>query len=413
MPDPTSQDVVVQDGDPSIAFAPPGDWIPLTNDQEYSGGTLRISWNESATISFSFVGSYFWYFGDLNFDHGRFKISIDNDTGTISTSYNPNGIAVQSLFSQSVDPGPHSVTITNLDNTNATVLDYFAYVDRAAETVQKVTGNHSFTPYTAAVTATSDTIVQADNSSAVTYSNPAQWTVGGSVSSAYHLTYNNGASVSFEFTGEYVWFYADRNFDHGPFLASIDGGAATMFSSYSAVYTDPNALFSRAVSPGHHVLTITNAAAGTGLGVAYFAYRPTNLSANTTPSSSTASSPPALPESSGSSTPTTIPSPNNGGLPIGAIIGIAIGVAVVILLVLTGLFLLRERRRARRQPQPTQGMIYTPQPWGPSPSGVQYGVVQQGEPVEYGLPTYGQSVGSSAPGSTSVSGEPPAPRRKS
>ncbi|KZV78154.1 hypothetical protein EXIGLDRAFT_784237 [Exidia glandulosa HHB12029] len=57
MPDPTSQDVVVQDGDPSIAFAPPGDWIPLTNDQEYSGGTLRISWNESATISFSFVGT--------------------------------------------------------------------------------------------------------------------------------------------------------------------------------------------------------------------------------------------------------------------------------------------------------------------------------------------------------------------
>lgn len=66
-------------------------------------------------------------------------------------------------------------------------------------------------------------------------------------------------------------FYADRNFDHGPFSASIDGGAATMFSSYSAVYTDTNALFSRAVSPGHHVLTITNAAAGTGLGVTYFA----------------------------------------------------------------------------------------------------------------------------------------------
>ncbi|KZV91849.1 hypothetical protein EXIGLDRAFT_693263 [Exidia glandulosa HHB12029] len=252
MPNPTAGDVVVQDGDSRIAFSPADDWQELQAAGWYSGGTMAISWNESASISFSFVGSYIWYFGDLNYDHGRFKISIDSQPGTTNTSYDPNNLAVRSLFSQSVDPGPHSVEITNVENMKATVLDYFV-----------------FTPHTAENPGISDVKVMADDYSVITYSHPAQWTVG-VTGPAYHLTFADGASVSFTFTGEYVWFYADRNTDHGPFLASIDGEAATRFSSYSVVHTDVEPLFSRAVSPGKHTLTITNAGPGMALGISWF-----------------------------------------------------------------------------------------------------------------------------------------------
>ncbi|KZV93625.1 hypothetical protein EXIGLDRAFT_767848 [Exidia glandulosa HHB12029] len=360
---PTPQDVFVQDGDASVAYFPSNEWQIFTNPEAYLDGSLHVSYNESATISFSFVGSYFWYFGDLNFDHGRYNISIDNGPGFIGTSYNAEILPVESLFSQALDPGPHAVTITNIDDSKLTGVDYFVY-----------------RPFTAEAVAETDQVVKGNDYTAVTYTPTEQWQ-----GDAYHLTYNQGASVSFEFTGEYVWFFADRNFDHGAFKASIDGGAATTFTSYSAQWTESRPLFSRAVDPGHHILTITNAAEGLGLGIANFAYRPTTLAIdNSTATLSSATGSP--------STANTPVSPQNStAFPVGAIVGIVLGLVGIVLLGVMIFLLLRKHRRARMRERIPREILQTPQPWQ-QPFGVQYGAMSDDGPMEVPLPAYSESA---------------------
>lgn len=76
------------------------------------------------------IGEFVAYYGDLNYDHGRFALSIDNGPVTVTSSYSAGIQSIQALFSQVVDAGPHAVTITNMDDQKVLILDYFVYVYR-------------------------------------------------------------------------------------------------------------------------------------------------------------------------------------------------------------------------------------------------------------------------------------------
>ena len=70
-------------------------------------------------------GEFFWYYSDKNFDHGSFSVSFDAAPGTTSNSYSQDITPSLLLYNESLDPGPHTVRITNLEQKVA-AIDYIA-----------------------------------------------------------------------------------------------------------------------------------------------------------------------------------------------------------------------------------------------------------------------------------------------
>jgi len=108
---------------------------------------------------------------------------------------------------------------------------------------------------------------------AVTYPTPSAWAVDTNpdyyTGFSYHLTYIRDATVEFTFTGTEVWFYADKNLDHGFFSAVIDDGEPIVVNGFGEL-TSHIILFTAKVSPGRHTLTLKNLEAK-ALGIDYFA----------------------------------------------------------------------------------------------------------------------------------------------
>ncbi|EJD46814.1 hypothetical protein AURDEDRAFT_123920 [Auricularia subglabra TFB-10046 SS5] len=95
---------------------------------------------------------------------------------------------------------------------------------------------------------------------------------------SYHLTSTPGAYVTFTFNGSYVAYYSDLNVDHGAFTVLLDGQTVLTDSSQSDTLQKQRVLFGRAISPGHHVLTIENAQDTKITGVDFFMWAPCSLS---------------------------------------------------------------------------------------------------------------------------------------
>ena len=68
----------------------------------------------------------FRYFSDKNFDHGSCSIAIDGKVVKTVSTTTPQVQPVSALFQQALDPGPHTITITNLDDTKGLGIDYFS-----------------------------------------------------------------------------------------------------------------------------------------------------------------------------------------------------------------------------------------------------------------------------------------------
>lgn len=124
MEQPTAQDVVVEDNDPSIVYK--GEWNVGTDPTLYTGESYHNTGQVGAWVAFPFTGSFIFYISDKNNDHGAFGVSIDNGPQTVLSSFNAELLKQQVLFSQAVSPGPHVINITNLD-ARFTGLDQFAY----------------------------------------------------------------------------------------------------------------------------------------------------------------------------------------------------------------------------------------------------------------------------------------------
>lgn len=118
-------------------------------------------------------------------------------------------------------------------------------------------------------------VIEDDNATLVLYAPSVSWATtteawrhGGS----YHRTYEGGAYVSVTFNGSYIAYYSDMNVDYGAFTASIDGQPIMQGSAKMPEFVSNTLLFSTAVEPGVHTLTITNVQNGVGMGVDYFLF---------------------------------------------------------------------------------------------------------------------------------------------
>ncbi|EJD46832.1 hypothetical protein AURDEDRAFT_164281 [Auricularia subglabra TFB-10046 SS5] len=93
--------------------------------------------------------------------------------------------------------------------------------------------------------------------------------------SSIHKTQAGAARVTFTFTGSYVEYYSDLNFDHDDFLVSVDVTAPQTASSYAPTWTNASRLlFASPLDPGSHVLTITNVKDKAWIGLDYFKFVP-------------------------------------------------------------------------------------------------------------------------------------------
>ncbi|KZV88654.1 hypothetical protein EXIGLDRAFT_772546 [Exidia glandulosa HHB12029] len=122
------QDVLVEDNDPRVVYSPPGAWTipPDQLSHIYHGHTYHFTRNESAIATLHFNGSRIWYYSDFNSDHGSYTVIIDSENPVIASSVDGSTYRGQQLlFSTALDPGPHTIVITNTDNGRAMGVDYF------------------------------------------------------------------------------------------------------------------------------------------------------------------------------------------------------------------------------------------------------------------------------------------------
>ncbi|EJD46825.1 hypothetical protein AURDEDRAFT_184272 [Auricularia subglabra TFB-10046 SS5] len=89
-------------------------------------------------------------------------------------------------------------------------------------------------------------------------------------SSSYHVTSMAGAYINFTFTGSFVAYYSDSNYDHNDCQISVDGREVAAANSYAPRWSSVRALYSSYLDLGPHILIITNPADGVFMGVDYF-----------------------------------------------------------------------------------------------------------------------------------------------
>lgn len=338
MVDPGPQDVTADDSDRSfsISYGPSSDpWTRFGRSISYLDGYIHASNQSSATISFSFFGQILWYYSDLDKNRGSFTISVDSQPAIQLSAFSNSHADVTALYNTRLDPGPHTVVLTNTEQGKYMGLDYFM-----------------FRPLETSNLASDDIIVQANDSS-VLYQPPDEWSppsilpTGGGVT--YKQTFKQGASATFSFTGDYFWYYSDKSNTNGAFQVAVDDETPRLYSARDRQPTDVQALVNLPLSPGRHSITITNMEDGSGTGLGYFAYHPLAGSAPVSDSLS-----PSSPSSSLPVVPSQLPENAQGprsGLSVGAIVGIVLGLSAVVifLLLLTFLFLHRRKRRSQFQ----------------------------------------------------------------
>ncbi|EJD38487.1 hypothetical protein AURDEDRAFT_139533 [Auricularia subglabra TFB-10046 SS5] len=129
--EPTSQDVVVEDNDPTIQYGPPGIWGQSTDKSIIDSGTTYTDTPATGALgawaAFSFNGTRIWYFADRFNTHGNFGASIDGGPMAVYSSWNAALATGQMLYYAQLPPGGHTLNITNLDNTKVIGVDRFVY----------------------------------------------------------------------------------------------------------------------------------------------------------------------------------------------------------------------------------------------------------------------------------------------
>lgn len=120
---PISTDVPVSNDDASIIFSQTPPWYQYTDPQ---GKKYMVTQTYLSQFTYTFIGSKIWYYSDMNHDHGPFSASIDGVMYGTWTSAWPTHRPSVVLFHASVQPGQHTLTVTNL-SANYTSLEHLVY----------------------------------------------------------------------------------------------------------------------------------------------------------------------------------------------------------------------------------------------------------------------------------------------
>ncbi|KZV96038.1 hypothetical protein EXIGLDRAFT_765725 [Exidia glandulosa HHB12029] len=72
------------------------------------------------------------------------------------------------------------------------------------------------------------------------------------------VSYDITAHLLFNFTGSHIWYYGDLYPDHGKCSFAIDDNTPAVFTTFSPGFLPVRLLWEQDVTPGPHVLKITN-----------------------------------------------------------------------------------------------------------------------------------------------------------
>ncbi|PFH53383.1 hypothetical protein AMATHDRAFT_55309 [Amanita thiersii Skay4041] len=336
--------VIIDDNDDRGRINYVGDWF-LDRGTHETDGNFGPTFNHtlhgtrsSGSFSFTFNGTSFSVNGLSNFhnDSGliypKWECHVDNDKLPPS---NPFGAAENNwvLCSQNFIPdGRHTVTV------NVTTIDVDFWFDYAL-----------YTP-SPGISLASETLRIEKSHPNITYSSSG-WSSIGQVNIT--AVPNSFAQVHFEGTSLTWrgWFITEMSHNDSNATYTIDDGIPMPFVLHGPPTNDSQTLYNMIyldllnLDPGPHTLKITYLGPQAPLTIDYIDISPNHPPSQTTSLPSTASS--SKPLSTSGATPSTIPHQDRSSL-VGTIVA-SIGGTLATIMLLTLIFLLCRRRRARNQ----------------------------------------------------------------
>ncbi|KAF8989987.1 hypothetical protein BDQ17DRAFT_1314063 [Cyathus striatus] len=219
----------------------------------YSSSSFTVTNTQGTSMSFVYYGFGIQIYGAKRFNHGDYRVDVDNGTTYSCSSTGGTGLPPsndtfqQSLFDYStpITESWHSITITNEENK---------YLDIDFITLQSTIGNEN----EELITTNLD-----DGDPAFTYFPPSSWVTNPPNQSDYfgasgHMTSDVNAYMEFLFeVRDAVTLFGPVHPDGASYFAVLDGVAA---QSYTTNKTTPQSkvIMYQAfhLGPGQHNLTI-------------------------------------------------------------------------------------------------------------------------------------------------------------
>ncbi|EJD46804.1 hypothetical protein AURDEDRAFT_123915 [Auricularia subglabra TFB-10046 SS5] len=115
--------VYVDDRSAEVGYFPATKWQHKSQVWSYEG-TYSNTFSPGAYITFAF--------NDRNSNHGEFSIAMDGRHVYTNTSYAPTQSPTLPLFTMLLNPGQHTIKISNAFSSTALALDYFVYMTDAS-----------------------------------------------------------------------------------------------------------------------------------------------------------------------------------------------------------------------------------------------------------------------------------------
>jgi hypothetical protein len=110
-----------------VSYTPLDAWFRDDDPVGYTGASYHLTYEYNASAIFTFSGISVWLYADKNFDHGLFSVRVDGGVPALIEGQTAAHEGPMALFhSGSLEPGLHTINVTNLEGLRALGIDYFA-----------------------------------------------------------------------------------------------------------------------------------------------------------------------------------------------------------------------------------------------------------------------------------------------
>ncbi|KAJ7261217.1 hypothetical protein C8J57DRAFT_1184497 [Mycena rebaudengoi] len=247
----TLRNCTIDNISPLISYSPPGAWKEGEAEFDdlasmYQDETFTVCRTKGSSATFRFTGNQVWVFGAKRGNHGPYSIMLDG-AKTMLDGFSRDAKFTTLFVSPVLAMGAHTITLTNeLEDPN------FPYLDLDAIT------------WSTMGSANSQEVSMGDNDPGFTYKPPAVWNTdvpqsfSGFDNSTGHFATSAGATVSLEFTGDYVTVFGAIGPSIARYSVVLDGKPIDTFNATKKTYAPKVALYhGNNLGPGNHTLTLT------------------------------------------------------------------------------------------------------------------------------------------------------------
>ncbi|KAG8759490.1 hypothetical protein FRC12_009744, partial [Ceratobasidium sp. 428] len=197
-----------------------------------NNSTLHVADTPGSKLAYFFRGESIYYFTDLAYHNATVRITLDDQLWEIRTPSSGNELQPLVWSRTGLGPGDHQLTIKHVGIAGESIALDSLRIDYAEESAPKTSGPAR------APNVLGTTLIMDKSDPRLIYS--GNWTKLASHSfpnstvMTYAQTQDMGSSVSFQFNGTAVWYYADTFWDFsGGTRISINGGPAGVVDTYS------------------------------------------------------------------------------------------------------------------------------------------------------------------------------------